>query len=653
MADGLSRSLQTLMLSGNAEFATDWIARISESPQLLSVQVIRKDMSEAFRDGDTLAKVNGFLDTDAFKRETLAPRKINDIKISEFAKPLIGETASRLDEKHGELTFLLPVKSGEACMSCHGYDSSPVRGVLRVTTSVAHAQERIDQALQDTILHGLLFTLVIGLLLTLFIRKQILAPLEQIADTTSEIAEGNLDARVESSCKTELGMLGRSLNHMVDALNQTTVSREYFERIMSSMGEMLFVTDMEQRIEFANPAVSATLGYSKNELIGKPINMLVEGGQELTNDEEQALTQAGEVKSLEKRFFHKDGREIPVLVTVSVMQQDSEGHFQVIHAGRDISRQKRTERELRLAAQVMESDSNAILVCDANANIVLVNPAFCEITGYSKEEVIGNNPRILSSGKQSANFYRNMWDTLLSEGVWSGEIWNKRKSGDIYPEWLSITAVRNDAGELTNFVSIFYDISEQKNLEQKLAHLAHHDQLTGLPNRTLFTDRLEHALAHAAREDHMIGLMFIDIDGFKAVNDNHGHDIGDALLCVIATRLEDMVRDADTVARLGGDEFVIILENLTRLEDIVQVAEKILSRFSKPTMASDIACNIGCSIGIAISPEDGTDADELVRKADTAMYLAKSSGKQQYRIYSRDCVTPQIRAVPSAGETSN
>ena len=170
--------------------------------------------------------------------------------------------------------------------------------------------------------------------------------------------------------------------------------------------------------------------------------------------------------------------------------------------------------------------------------------------------------------------------------------------------------------------------------------MAHHDQLTGLPNRTLFTDRLEHALAHSVRDKHKIGLMFIDLDGFKPINDDYGHDVGDALLCAIAKTLNSLIRDADTVARIGGDEFVIILENITRLEDIIQVADKLLARFSEPFLAAEITCHVGCSIGIAIAPDDSSNADELIKKADTAMYMAKDTGRQRYCIYSRDCVKP-------------
>ncbi|WP_157819223.1 diguanylate cyclase domain-containing protein [Mariprofundus aestuarium] len=638
MADGLSNSLQTLMLSGNASYAIDWLDRISESPELLTVQVLRKDQTEAFLDGQTLNNVNAHLESELFSRPLRSPRKVTDIDATSFAKVVNGQQFNELNEATGELTFLLPINAGDECMSCHGYDASKVRGVLRITTSVAHAQERIEQARSDTIFYGLSVAFVIGLLLSLFIRRQILGPLEHLTEAATDIAEGDLNTRVNLLTRTEIGKLGESFNHMTDALKRSTVSREYFETIMSSMGEMLFVTDTEYKIEFANPAALTTLGHELEELTGTPLESLISGDIELTPEEEKQLAKNGEIKSIEREFLHKSGHKIPVLITVTIMQQGENAACQIVHAGRDITRQKRTERDLRLAAKVMESDSNAILVCDDKANIVLVNPAFCDITGYSREEVIGNNPRILSSGRQTVDFYRKMWSTLHSEGMWAGEIWNKRKNGEVYPEWLSITAVRNDAGEISNFVSIFYDISEQKNIEQRLSHMAHHDQLTGLPNRTLFTDRLEHALAHAIRDKYKVGLMFIDIDGFKAINDNFGHDVGDALLIEIANRLGELVRSADTVARVGGDEFIIILENLIDLEDMVQVADKILKCFSTPTMAAEIACDIGCSIGIAIGPDDSQNADELVKKADTAMYLAKTSGKQQYRIYNRDCI---------------
>jgi len=638
MADGLSRSLQTLMLSGNAAYAIDWLERVSESPELLTVQVIRKNHKEAFLDGETLDAVNAYLEGNVFSRALDSTRMITDLDGNLFEKAAEGHISSTLDELNGRLTFLLPIKAKDTCMGCHGYDQSNVRGILRITTSVAHAQQRIQQAQHDIVFYGLSVAFIIGLLLFLFIRRQILVPLELLTEATSVIALGDFETRVEIHSSTELGQLGHSFNCMTDTLKSSTVSREYFESIMSSIGEMIFVTDIEYKIELINPAVEATLGYDLVDLKGKPLDMLIKGGIELTADEKKQLHDYSEIKSLERNFVHKSGQEVPVLMTVSMMQHGEDNIRQIVHTGRDVTRQKRAERELRLAATVMESDSNAILICDGEGNIVLVNPAFCDITGFSREEVIGKNPRILSSGRQSAEFYENMWSILHKEGMWNGEIWNKRKNGEVYPEWLSITVVRNDLGEISNFVSIFNDISKQKSFEQTLLNLAHHDQLTGLPNRILFNDRLKHALAHASRDKNKVGLMFIDIDGFKAINDSYGHDVGDVLLCVIANSLSHLVRDADTVARVGGDEFVVVLENLSHEEDVIRVAKKILTRFSRPTMAANIACDIGCSIGIAMAPDDGLNPDELIKKSDTAMYLAKTSGKQQYRLYKDDCV---------------
>ena len=638
MADGLSRSLQTLMLSGNVEYARDWLERISQSPQLLTVQVIRKDKSEAFLDGNTLNKVNAHLGGKMFRRPLLPSHVITDIDPDSFAQAVDGKELSQLDKVTDKLTFLLPINASDECMGCHGYESSKIRGVLRITTSIEHAKERIEQAREDTIVYGTSVSFIIGLLFFLFIRRQIIAPLEQISEATAIIAGGDLDSSITMNSSNEIGKLGDSFNCMTDTLKQTMVSREYFETIMNAMGEMVFVTDLKGVIQFANPATMNTLGFKSSEIIGKALKELIKDGREFSEQQKDQFNSSGEIKSIERTFLHQSGQEIAVLITVTAMPNVNDHPLQIVHAGRDISRQKRTDKELVLAATVMECDSSAILICDAQAKIVLVNPAFCNITGYSRDEVIGQNPKLLSSGLQSPDFYQKMWAALTSEGKWSGEIWNRRKNGEIYPEWLSITAVRNDDGEISNFVSIFTDISEQKNIEQKLSHMAHHDQLTSLPNRTLFTDRLEHALAHSTREKHKVGLMFIDLDGFKPINDEYGHGVGDALLCAIANELSRLVRNADTVARVGGDEFVIILETTTGLDDIVKVADKILARFAEPFTAIETTCHVGCSIGIAMAPDDSSNSDELVKKADTAMYLAKTSGRQRYCIHSLDCV---------------
>ncbi len=637
LAIGLMSSLQALMLSGDATYARDWIERLSENPEIDQIQVIRTDGMEAFLDTTTMERVNAYLQTDYFDRTPLPARRVVDLPTETFRHTVQGNKSLILDKEKGKLTLLLPINRQDECIACHGYDDSPVRGVLRITTFISHAQERILEARQSSIIHGLLISVAIGLLLFLFIHFQILSPLEEITHATARIAAGDLESRITVNQKGELGMLEASFNWMVDNLQNTTVSRDYVESIMNSLGEMLFVTDTEKRIRSVNPAVVNTLGYTEEELTEKSIDIITERPYILASDDGDILNGLESVRSIECNFRKKSGDLIPVLVTVSQLERDGRS-FGIVHAGRDITAQKRVERELQLAAKVMENDSNAILICDKNSNIVLVNPAFCEITGYSREEVIGKNPSILQSGRQSKEFYREMWNSILNENGWKGEIWNRRKNGEIYPEFLSITTLRNEHGEITNFVSIFTDITRQKDIEQKLAHMAHHDALTGLPNRTLFIDRLEHAIEHNRRDRQQVALMFIDIDGFKQINDKHGHDIGDRLLKDIAEGISAEIRKSDTLARIGGDEFVIILEQIHNIENVTAIADNILKLFRQPFMIEGIACNVGVSIGIAVHPDDSDHADDLVKKADTAMYHAKTTGKMKYSIFSAECV---------------
>ncbi len=638
LANGLMSSLQTLMLSGDGDHARDWIARLSKNPEIQSLQIIRRDGSEAFLDNETINKVNAYMESDFFKRPALPANRISDLPRESFTRAASGKEQSILNEESENLTFLLPIHSEEECLGCHGYEDASIRGVLRITTSTAQAQQRISEARRNSVTYGLLTSIIIGLLLFLFIRRQILSPLEAITSATSRIASGDFHAQVEVQSHNELGILGESFNHMTESLRSTTVSKKYVESVMNSLGEMVFVTDKKQRITTINPAVTDTLGYSSDELLGKPMEYLTTSKSFMTGEADESSLNSGKAQNIECTFKSKSGQDIPVLATLSQLKQEGEESFGIVLAGRDITQQKKAERELKLAAKVMENDSNAILICDQDVNILLINPAFSEITGYSAEEVIGKNPRILSSGRQSKEFYQQMWQALLDEDHWEGEIWNRRKNGDIYPEYLSITVIRNSKGKVTNFVSLFTDITRQKQVEQKLAHMAHHDVLTGLPNRALFTDRLTNLANQYPRYKQKSGLMFIDIDGFKAVNDEFGHDIGDELLVTLANSLSQCIRKSDTLARVGGDEFVIILENVTSLKNATNMAEKILKLFDEPLIIEEHRCNVDASIGIAIHPDDSDEVDDLVKKADTAMYQAKTSGKGRYCIYSRDCV---------------
>ena len=283
---------------------------------------------------------------------------------------------------------------------------------------------------------------------------------------------------------------------------------------------------------------------------------------------------------------------------------------------------------------VFESTSNGVLIVDASGTIVTVNPAFTKITGYAASEVVGKSPNVLNSGRQNKIFYKSMWDELNTQGKWEGEIWNRRKDGEIYPEWLSITSVPPPMGSIEYFVGTFSDISSIKTDEDKLIQLAFYDPLTSLPNRVLFHDRLSHTLAHAQREENRFAVIFIDLDGFKNINDSYGHLAGDTVLLETAGRLKGCVRASDTVARLAGDEFTIIADKVSSISDITTVAINIMN-----VMAADFTINgqrisCGISIGISVYPESGDNAATLLENADTAMYGVKKAGKNGFRFHA-------------------
>ena len=298
---------------------------------------------------------------------------------------------------------------------------------------------------------------------------------------------------------------------------------------------------------------------------------------------------------------------------------------------REIAERKVAEHKLLLAETVFDSISEAAMVTDADNKILAVNPAFTAISGYAPEEVIGKNPNMLSSGRHDREFYERMWQVIETEGAWEGEIWNRRRSGEIFPERLSIVKAPSSNGELGEYIAIFADITEQKAREDQILHLAHHDRLTGLPNRSLFNDRLEVAIRTAERAHHAVVVMFIDLDGFKAVNDTLGHAAGDDLLCQVTARFKTCLRNADTLARLGGDEFAVVLPSIEDMLGAERVARKLLQSLQAEFSISDNTAQVGASIGMASFPEHGDTAQHIVHQADLAMYEVKKSGKNDYR----------------------
>ncbi len=300
---------------------------------------------------------------------------------------------------------------------------------------------------------------------------------------------------------------------------------------------------------------------------------------------------------------------------------------------RDITRRKLTEENLRLAANVFEGSGEAIVITDADANILSVNQAFTRTSGYSLEEVKGKNPRMLSSGKHDNDFYRAMWAALSSDGFWQGEIWDKDKSGRVFPRWMSISAIKDEQGIVTHYISIAADITERKAAEKNIHALAYFDVLTGLPNRMLLHDRIGQLVTSSHRDKQKFALLFIDLDRFKYVNDSMGHGVGDKLLQVVAQRLTECVREGDTVSRIGGDEFVVLLRE-TDADGAASVAAKILESFAAVSDIEGVHISTHASIGISIYPDNTTDAETMIRNADVAMYCAKEAGRNNFQFFT-------------------
>ncbi|WP_227875073.1 EAL domain-containing protein [Oceanisphaera profunda] len=289
---------------------------------------------------------------------------------------------------------------------------------------------------------------------------------------------------------------------------------------------------------------------------------------------------------------------------------------------------------LQLAERVIAASLEGVIITDAHGRIEFVNPAFTHTTGYSPEEVMGKTPAILSSGRHDAAFYNRMWQTLSQDGYWRGEIWNRRKTGQLYLELLTITSIHDEAGNVTHFAALFADITHIRENEDQIRKLAYYDALTQLPNRRLLEDRLEHAVRHAHRHQQRLAVLFIDLDHFKQVNDSLGHAAGDELLLEVSKRMAARLREDDTLARLGGDEFIVLLPDLTDADEVTAIARRLIEAVGQPVLLNNQQFRVGCSVGISLYPDDASNAQQLLQHADAAMYRAKQEGRNAYRLFS-------------------
>ncbi len=339
-------------------------------------------------------------------------------------------------------------------------------------------------------------------------------------------------------------------------------------------------------------------------------------------------------ESLDFRIIRSDGVTRYVHTEVEVRREEEGRPLELMGVVQDVTEAKIANQQLVLSASVFESSIEGIIITNSRGDIQRVNKAFTDITGYGEGEVVGENPRILKSDRHDKAFFEEMWAALLKKGQWQGEIWNRRKDGEIYPQWLTITSVVNSQGNTTNFVGVFHDMTELKLHEEQLRYQAHHDALTGLPNRMLFRDRLGVSMAQARREERKVAVLFLDLDNFKRINDSLGHTVGDLLLKEVAVRLGHCIRAGDSVARYGGDEFIVLLDRIDHEEDAVLAAQRIIAALAPAVLLHDREFYLTVSVGIAFFPEDGQDQEALIKNADTAMYRAKDKGKNTYEIFT-------------------
>ena len=407
-------------------------------------------------------------------------------------------------------------------------------------------------------------------------------------------------------------------------------SESRLRSVLEGAPDAVFLVNAQGRFVFVNRKATELLDYRAEELLTLGIGDIV-----AAEDLQRALAAHRQVHEegaarLELLAKRKDEGLVPVELNAVLLPDGLS-----FGSCRDISERKQSEERLRLAATVFENTQEGVLITDADQRIQMVNRAFCQLTGYAEHEVLGQTPRLLQSGRQGESFYAEMWACLCNDGHWQGEIWNRRKNGDVYPELLSVSAVYDGAGQLTHYVGVFADISRLKSSEAQLEFLAHHDPLTGLPNRLLLLSRLQHSLEVALRESGRLALLMLDLDRFKDVNDCYGHPSGDELLQLVAERLLNRVRRVDTVSRLGGDEFTVLLEDLAHPQDAARLADEIISTLSEPCRLSNGAeVRIGVSVGISLYPDNGQTAVDLLQQADAALYRAKAEGRGCFKYFS-------------------
>ncbi|HLA33344.1 MAG TPA: diguanylate cyclase [Rhodocyclaceae bacterium] len=531
---------------------------------------------------------------------------------------------------------------------------SPVDQTERIgRLSVVQNENHVNrEAAQYALFQTLLMLAQVALatiLMIVVLRFVVTRPVADLAQSMRAIKPGSperLDIE-DKHANDEIGLLSHSANILLEATETAIDDERKLRNLLDTTNQIarvggwtydlatksMMLSEEIFRINEVDPSkLDATLPVS----VEQAINHFAPTSRPAIAAALQAGIDRGAEFDLELQWITYTGKTIWVR-TQGKAERENGQVVCLYGAMQDISDRKQTEQDLRIAATAFESQEG-MLITDANEVILRVNRAYCEITGYSAAEAIGKTPRMLSSNRHDAAFYASIWSNIRNIGTWQGEIWNRRKNGEVYPQWLTITAVKDDDGEITHYVGTLTDITVRKAAEDEIKHLAFYDPLTHLPNRRLLIDRLHQALSTSRRNQRSGALLFIDLDKFKQINDTLGHDIGDLLLQNVGQRLLSCLRENDTAARIGGDEFIVMLEYLDEhpeaaVQQVKAVAEKILDTLNVPYTLATHECRSSPSIGIALFLGHTHTVSELLKQADSAMYQAKAAGRNVYRFF--------------------
>ncbi|MET0028358.1 MAG: EAL domain-containing protein [Candidatus Thiodiazotropha sp.] len=520
-------------------------------------------------------------------------------------------------------------------------------GEIAIYTSDAEMKQALRQLLIRTLFNNVLILALLVLLLLLTIRRLLVHPLRDVARVLKKRdSDGLPTAPIPHIGYREIAVLTDTMNTMIELI---TASRQSLREERNRLANIIQGTQVgtwEWEVPtgrvILNDRWAEMLGYSLDEL--HPLSIKTWENLCHPKDLQRAKAQlerhfSGETPmyECEIRMHHKDGHWVWLLDRGRVNRYASDGAPECISGTHlDISDRKYTEERLRQSASVFEHAKEGIMITDSEGDVLDINEAFTQITGYHKEEVIGRNPRLLKSNRQSPAFYETMWKHLRERGQWIGEIWNRRKDGTLFATIETISAVRSEIGTLT-YVALFSDITAIKEYQSRLERIAHYDPLTDLPNRVLLGDRLRQAMAQAVRHDTLLGIIYLDLDGFKTINDTHGHDVGDRLLKLISERMHASLRECDTLARIGGDEFVAVLMDLESPQSGIPIIERLHDATLAPLHLEGLELRVTASFGVTFYPQrESVDADQLMRQADQAMYVAKQAGKNRYHLFDSE-----------------